>query len=338
MKLSDYAKQQGVRYETAWRWFRDGKIAGHRVGKHTIVRLSPTKLEASEDNPATDYEQAMARFAEVQALEKKIAAFNPVCYSKLLTHGQKMPRAIILMHGMTNCPEQYVQLAPLFFERGYNVLVPLMPCNGLADPDTEALKNVTAEQLIDCCNTAVDIGRGLGDHLTFAGLSVGGTMAAWVAQNRAVVDQAVLIAPEFTIARGVGVLLSRLIMYLFLVMPNVMTQRFRPFTGAVGHNYHGFATRGLGQMMRLGFSVYDAARIKKPAAQSILVITNAADTAVNNDITQKLAARWKANSFEQLKTYEFEVSHHLIHDIIDPNQQKQQTALVYPILLDLIAP
>jgi putative resolvase len=37
MKLSDYAKQQGVRYETAWRWFQDGKIKGHRVGTHTIM-------------------------------------------------------------------------------------------------------------------------------------------------------------------------------------------------------------------------------------------------------------------------------------------------------------
>ena len=37
MKLSDYAKQAGVRYETAWRWFRDGKIRGHRVGAHTII-------------------------------------------------------------------------------------------------------------------------------------------------------------------------------------------------------------------------------------------------------------------------------------------------------------
>lgn len=37
MKLSDYAKQQGIRYETAWRWFRDGKIKGHRVGLHTIL-------------------------------------------------------------------------------------------------------------------------------------------------------------------------------------------------------------------------------------------------------------------------------------------------------------
>ena len=37
MKLSDYAKQQGVRYETAWRWFRDGKIQGRRIGAHTIL-------------------------------------------------------------------------------------------------------------------------------------------------------------------------------------------------------------------------------------------------------------------------------------------------------------
>jgi predicted site-specific integrase-resolvase len=37
MKLSDYAKQMGVRYETAWRWFRDGKIQGRRVGLHTII-------------------------------------------------------------------------------------------------------------------------------------------------------------------------------------------------------------------------------------------------------------------------------------------------------------
>lgn len=37
MKLSDYAKQQGVRYETAWRWFQDGKITGRRIGAHTIL-------------------------------------------------------------------------------------------------------------------------------------------------------------------------------------------------------------------------------------------------------------------------------------------------------------
>lgn len=43
MKLSEYAKQQGVRYETAWRWFRDGKIQGRRVGAHTILIDEPVR-------------------------------------------------------------------------------------------------------------------------------------------------------------------------------------------------------------------------------------------------------------------------------------------------------
>ena len=216
------------------------------------------------------------------------------------------------------------------------MLIPRMPGNGLLDPDTEALKDLTAEQLRDCCNSAVDVARGLGDHITYAGISAGGTMAAWVAQNRPDVDQAVLIAPEFTIGRGLDVAASRFSMYLTLLLPNIMTQRFRPFTGAVGHNYHGFATRGLGQTMRLGFSVYDAARTNKLAAQSVVVITNAADQAVENNITRELVERWKANGLERLDTYEFDASYQLIHDVIDPMQKEQQTALVYPILLDLV--
>ncbi len=213
-----------------------------------------------------------------------------------------------------------------------------MPGNGLTDPDTEVLKDVTAEQVRDCSNTMVDIGRGLGEHLTFAGISVGGVMAAWVAQNRADVDQVALIAPAFTISRGLGVQISRLVMRLFLVMPNLMTQRFWPFTGALGHNYHGFATRGLGQMMRLGFAVYDAARTTKPAVPSVIVITNAADVAVENGITRELVDRWRAAGYDRVQTYEFEASYRLIHDMIDPKQAEQQTALVYPVLLDLIAP
>jgi hypothetical protein len=70
---------------------------------------------------------------------------NPVCHSQVLSHGRTMERAIIFMHGMTNCPQQYVELAPPFYERGYNVLIPRMPCNGLADLDTNALMDLTAE-------------------------------------------------------------------------------------------------------------------------------------------------------------------------------------------------
>jgi len=240
------------------------------------------------------------------------------------------------MHGMTNCPQQFVKLAPIFYEQGYNVLIPRMPHNGLADLDTDDLRYLKAAELRDCCNAMVDIAHGLGDHITFLGLSVGGLMAAWVAQYRGDVNKAVIIAPSFTIGPRLGVGLSKVIMRLFLILPNIMTQRIRPFKDGPDHNYLGFATRGLGEMMRFGFSIYDTSKKTSAAAQSVLVITNAADPAVNNKIPLQVAKNWQTNGLKQLDKYEFEAKYKLVHDIIDPGQKLQNVAVSYPILLDLL--
>ncbi len=64
MKLSDYAKQQGVRYETAWRWFRDGKIQGRRVGAHTILIDEPASA-------ATAVQTFTAVYTRVSSSEHK---------------------------------------------------------------------------------------------------------------------------------------------------------------------------------------------------------------------------------------------------------------------------
>jgi predicted site-specific integrase-resolvase len=37
MKLSQYAKQQGIRYRTALRWFRAGTIKGYQATTGTII-------------------------------------------------------------------------------------------------------------------------------------------------------------------------------------------------------------------------------------------------------------------------------------------------------------
>jgi esterase/lipase len=301
-----------------------------------FARQSADEPGTAQGDPATDYETAMTRFAQVQAREKADEKLNPVCRSKLLTHGSKTERVIVLMHGMTNCPQQFVELAPKFYEQGYNVLTPRMPHNGLADANTDALKYLTATELRDSTNTWVDIARGLGEHVTYLGLSVGGLMAAWVAQYRSDVNKAVIIAPSFTISPRMGVGLSKATMRLFLKMPNVMTQRVKPFKDGPDHNYLGFATRGLGEMMRFGFTVYDASRTTRAAAQSVLVITNAADAAVNNKIVQQVAQRWQANGLERLDSYEFDASYKLLHDLIDPGQRYQKVDVSYPVLLDLI--
>jgi hypothetical protein len=88
----------------------------------------------------------MARFEQVQFQEAAMDGLNPVCLSTVLTHGKKTERAIVPMRG-----------------------------NGLAHPDTEALKVVTAEQLRDYCTGMVNLARGLGERITYLGLSVGGT-------------------------------------------------------------------------------------------------------------------------------------------------------------------
>lgn len=67
MKLSDYAKKMGVRYETAWRWFRDGKIQGRRIGRHTIIIT-----EGEEVPPTTPHASSrVAIYTRVSAAENK---------------------------------------------------------------------------------------------------------------------------------------------------------------------------------------------------------------------------------------------------------------------------
>lgn len=51
----------------------------------------------------------------------------------------------------------------------------------------------------------------------------------------------------------------------------------------------------------------------------------------------KLVNRWRGKGLARFEAYEFSAEHQLIHDIIDPQQSKQQTALVYPVLLDRIS-
>jgi predicted site-specific integrase-resolvase len=63
MKLSDYARQMGVRYETAWRWFRDGKIQGRRIGPHTII------ITEGRDEPQPPPPQRVAIYTRVSSAE-----------------------------------------------------------------------------------------------------------------------------------------------------------------------------------------------------------------------------------------------------------------------------
>ncbi len=300
-----------------------------------VVRnMSFQRLQTPPVRQVSGHEEAMAKIARIQAFEKTLKLYKG-CQTTVLTHGHKVEQVIILAHGLTSCPLQYAELGSLLFEQGYNVLIPRLPYNGYEDSETTDLRYLTVKELQDSSAVMVDIAHGLGEHITYAGISAGGTMAAWVAQYRADVDRAILIAPAFTIDRRLNANASRLMMYLLYLLPNIMTQSFRRTHGSP-YGYPGFATRGLATMMHFGFSVYDAALKTKPAVQSVLTVTNAADPAMNNAIVRNLLDRWQKHGLKYCEMYEFDASHHLPHDIIGPQQPQQHITFVYPILLALI--
>lgn len=329
---------------SAERAYRLGKIVWYgslAAGIGTVATvtgltwLSQAKargLEARPD-PAQDYAGALQRLAALQALDDD--SVNPVCHSRGLLHGRKTRQAVVLVHGLTNCPQQWAEFGELLYRRGINVLLARMPRHGLADRMTEDLGHLRAEELRDFGDRVVDIAAGLGDEPIIVGLSAGGIVAAWAGQYRPELAKAVLIAPSLGLG-SFGERTQLLFMNLLLALPDVATQHFSSMDRAMPYAYVGWSTRSLGEVLRLGLATGLAAMKRRPAVQNLLLVTNANDAAVNNGLARQLVSVWQTRGLRQVTYYEFDKREHLEHDLIDPNNPKQRTDLVYPILLDLI--
>ena len=161
--------------------------------------------------PAPTYDDAVARVARRQAADDSVVAQGG--RALLLTHGQRTPRAYGRRHGLTKSPAQvrdlgehaHVAIGALgqrLFATGDNVYIPRLPHHAERVAAVRQLSRVNADELTMFADSIVDVARGLGDSVVVAGMSAGGTITAWVAQWRADVQRAVLIAP----AIGVGLL------------------------------------------------------------------------------------------------------------------------------------
>jgi carboxylesterase len=163
-----------------------------------LLPVSTRRLR-SQPQPSATYAEALTRWQQVQQADDH--TIHPVARSRLLTHGAPTECVAILLHGVTNCPQQFMALGRALFDRGYTVLIPRMPRNGLLDRHTDELKHLRAPELRRFIDTVVDIAAGLGAQVTIVGLSAGGILAAWAAQQRREIHRAVVIAPSFGILR-----------------------------------------------------------------------------------------------------------------------------------------
>jgi alpha-beta hydrolase superfamily lysophospholipase len=282
------------------------------------------------------YDEAMARVAAV-AREEEDPALNPLCRGYALTHGARAARCVLLLHGYTNCPYQYRDFAKLVHARGHNVYVPRMPCHGMADRLTEALAHLSAPMLLAWLDAALAVAAGLGARVDVLGISAGANLAAYAAQHRPAVHQAVIFAPVLgspTVAAWVTPALVR----ASAILPNQFRwwdPERRAERGELPHAYPRFATRSLGAITGLGLDVLRDAGREPPVASDIALVINEADPAVTLPPIEELLARWRARG-APVREHRFPAALGLIHDLIDPGQPLQRVDLVYPALLELL--
>jgi carboxylesterase len=287
--------------------------------------------------PAADYAEAELR---LQAFEARLAGLemHPLCGTHFLTHGQRQPRAIVLVHGYTDCPAQFATLGEQFYALGYNVLIAPLPRHGLLDRLNDEQAQLTAEALAAYAGEALDIARGLGEHVTMLGLSGGALVTAWAAQERSDLDLAVVAAPAFGYQQ-VPDLLTRPAARLYQLLPNSYRWKnsLEQANALPEHSYPRYATRALAQVLRLGDAVQVAASREAPAAARIVVVTNANDDRVSNSLTAQVVAQWRRLG-GSVDTYEFPASLALAHDLIEPDPPNPNTPVVYATLIDLVEP
>ncbi len=305
-----------------------------------FLLLKPVDVprETAAADPTTSYEEAMARFAEVEAREDG-QDLIPLCRSRVLSSGDRAARSIVLFHGYTNCPQMFEQLGEQLAAAGFNVYIPLAPEHGEADREHSTLDHLTAEELIAYGNEAVDIATGLGDEVTVLGLSGGGAVAAYLAQFRGDVDLVVPIAPFFGLLAVPAPLTSALVNLADVLPPFAWgipesvasgSGEYAPYAGLDNN------TKSAAAYMRLGRMILADAADQPHRATRVVVVVNEGDDTVSNELTDEVLARWRELAPDSTGDHRFPASLGLPHDLIGPDRVDQRTSEVYPVLLGIV--
>jgi len=288
----------------------------------------------SKPNPAGSYDEAVARFQ--QATSHPEAPIHDRCVPQLMLHGAPTDKVFVLLHGLSNCPYSFHEWAPQLHQAGHTVFMPRMPYNGHANNTTDALRFTTARELATFCDTCIDIASGLGREVIVLGISGGGILTGWIAQNRAEVRRAVLVAPAFGLAEF-GIWSNAFLLRLALLLPNMSVWK-DPILRSRGpsrpHSYKRQSTHGTGEFLRLGLAVRRQAHRTRPAAGSIVMVTNGADDSVDHYVTFETAEIWERDGADLLR-YQFDKDANLPHEMIDPTEPGAIPGLVYPTLTAL---
>src|SRR5215216_5401518 len=304
------------------------------------MAFRPISMQQLESRPAPvlNYEEAVARVKSMQEADSEDLAWD-VCVTKLYDHDRQTEHVIVLLHGFTACPQQFDELGKQYFEAGHNVFIPRLPYHGLSDRLTDALVNLSAENLASFGDNVIDIAHGLGKKITVMGISGSGTLVAWLAQNRADLDFAFSVAPMLGLA-FIPASLTRLVERFALLLPNFFlwwdprTQANNPYS--IYYAYPRYPSHALVEIMRLAMITRAQAAKSPPAAKSITLIVNDAEPAVSNAEILILLKLWRKHGVANLSEYHFDKDMKLPHDIITPGTPGVPIGDVHPRLISAV--
>jgi hypothetical protein len=304
----------------------------------TVLYWPPTRRSFVHtfSGKTRSYEDAVK---EIQTLISSTPAnIRSECAVQLFEHERPTEKVFVLIHGLSNCPAQFTKLGRQLFERGHNVLIPRIPYHGEQNRLATDWGALTAEDMLDAGNQAADLALALGSTVIVAGLSINGTTAAWMAQNRSDLGRTVLLAP-FLSPAAVPAWAGTTVERLLLRLPNMFLwwdPRKRANFDGPPYVYPRFPTRVIGETMLLGREVLHESQDHAPRCASILVVTTGADKAADNRMTAELVSNWRRSRSQGIQTFEFPAADGVPHDFIDPNQPDQKTSLVYPTIIALL--
>ena len=268
---------------------------------------------------SAEWDNALARVAELQAKDGDdvLAA----CRTQFLSHGAPAEKTVLLLHGYTNSPPQFREIAAAYHAQGANVLVPRIPFHGLADPLNRELSGLTPGVLSAFADEVVAIAAGLGGRLTVVGLSLGGLLVAWAAKNRDEVVDAVMIAP-FLQPKAVPQWVDAPFDGAMRRMPDAFSwwnPKLKEAQVRGTYAYPKFSLKAVAAMIDLRRTLERETARRTVGLHKVLLVLNASDIAIRNDVATRFTQQQFTAITDSVEIVMLDKALGLTHDLVEPN-------------------
>ncbi|WP_193193944.1 alpha/beta hydrolase [Nostoc sp. MG11] len=274
----------------------------------------------TSNETTVDFQKTTEFLKQVYQSESELPLKNKACGSKFFVYPHSTSKVCLFLHGFTAGPYQFEPLGKAFFNRGYNVLIPLQPGHGRAgnwkrqNPPPLPTDIQTYQQFV---LKWLEIAKTLGQQVVVGGLSTGGTLAAWLAlEHPQQINRALLFTPYLGTHHS-------LFDWLIKILPIYFEWFNKDAPGNFG--YKGFQIPALRIFLELGENVLEQA--KTCVAAPVLMVCSEADQVVNRSKQQDF---FKRVLKQQTKSwyYCFDDSLHIEHRMMTKLEDNDYEELV----------